>query len=66
MLGLLKKPEKFIPSIRKSRKLAHTFEMVRLSVSLFQLTFIIFPYTSPIFRIVLVMRCKGTDGIFWN
>ena len=44
------------------RKVVHTFEMVRLSVSLFWLRFVNFPVSVLIFRIVLVMSHEGAAG----
>ena len=40
----------------------HKFEMVRLSVSLFQLRLVIFPVSLLIFRIELVMSHEDTAG----
>ena len=54
--------QNIIWSSRKSRKVVHKFEMVRLSVSLFQLRLVIFPVSLLIFRIELVMSHEDTAG----
>ena len=59
---MLKKTiENSVLNVRKMRKVVHKFEIVRLSVSLFQLRFAILSCTLALFGITLVTFREGTD-----